>query len=314
MNKLKKYEKNINRVLTYICQNITEELKINNLVDISKFSKFHFLRMFKAITGETLGEFIRRMRLEKAAYQLIYNPLLSITEIAFNLNFSSSQNFAKAFKNRFKTSPTDYRLTNINKKMSTKSNPGNNESNDGKDTHKELHYNQIIEGTRFRINLVKGIHKHVQVKEIPDMCVATMTKTGHYTPKMITSAITDLIEWAVSRGLTKSGKIFCTFWDSAAVTPVDKQKFDACITIPENYKTGSLVNKKIIKGSKYAVYSCNVDNYDFYYHWNKFLREWFPISGYQPAEGPSFEFYKNILYKPVNAIIETDICIPIKDL
>ena len=62
-----------------------------------------------AIVGETLNQFIQRIRLEKAASQLIDNPKKSITEIAFDCGFSGSATFARAFKESFGISASQYR-------------------------------------------------------------------------------------------------------------------------------------------------------------------------------------------------------------
>jgi AraC family transcriptional regulator len=73
------------------------------------FSVFQFQRLFRAIVGESVAEFTRRIRLETAARRLVFWPQEDITSLAMELGFSSSQNFAKAFKSHFRISPTQYR-------------------------------------------------------------------------------------------------------------------------------------------------------------------------------------------------------------
>ena len=99
----KKYLRNeyisrINRVIDYIEKNIDKDLSLEKLAKVANFSRFHFHRIFRVMTGETLNQFIQRIRVEKAASQLISNPKKSITEIAFDCGFSGSAPFARSFK------------------------------------------------------------------------------------------------------------------------------------------------------------------------------------------------------------------------
>ncbi len=92
------YRARINRVLDYIEHHLDEALTLEVLADVASFSPFHFHRIFSALTGETLGRFILRVRVEKAAGRLIDNPRASITEIALDCGFSGSAAFARAFR------------------------------------------------------------------------------------------------------------------------------------------------------------------------------------------------------------------------
>ncbi len=61
------YRERLNRVLVYIQENIDSSLTLQTLAGIACFSPFHFHRIFTAFVGETLSEYIRRIRLERAA-------------------------------------------------------------------------------------------------------------------------------------------------------------------------------------------------------------------------------------------------------
>ena len=68
------YIARINRVIDYIEANPDQDLTLSGLAEVAYFSRFHFHRIFRAIVGETLNQFIQRNRVEKAASQLINNP------------------------------------------------------------------------------------------------------------------------------------------------------------------------------------------------------------------------------------------------
>ena len=73
------YIHRINRVVDYIEANLAEEHSLVNLAKVAYFSPFHFHRIFFALVGETLSQFIQRVRLEKAASRLVSDPAESLT-------------------------------------------------------------------------------------------------------------------------------------------------------------------------------------------------------------------------------------------
>ena len=76
---------------------------------MAAFSPFHFHRVFRTVTGETLFGFIQRLRLERAAGVLLAVPDRSVLEVALDHGFASAATFARAFKAYFGTSATEWR-------------------------------------------------------------------------------------------------------------------------------------------------------------------------------------------------------------
>ena len=103
------YLARINRVIDYIEAHLTETLSLQRLAAIACFSPFHFHRTFAGAVGETLNQFINRVRIERAASQLITSPHKSITAIALDSGFSSSATFARAFKGMYGMSASQWR-------------------------------------------------------------------------------------------------------------------------------------------------------------------------------------------------------------
>ena len=114
------YRKRVCRAMNFISRNLERDLSLEEIATAASFSMFHFHRIFKAVTGETVAGFTRRLRLELAANRLLSQQGDDITTVAMACGFSSSQNFAKAFRAHFGTTPTDYRRRkngNINPAM-----------------------------------------------------------------------------------------------------------------------------------------------------------------------------------------------------
>lgn len=100
------YVRLVYKVVFYIEQNADKELSLEELAKVAGFSKYHFHRIFKAVTGENIGDFIARVRLVYSAWKLKTEP--KITDVALSCGFETNASFSKAFKNRFGVSPRTY--------------------------------------------------------------------------------------------------------------------------------------------------------------------------------------------------------------
>jgi AraC family transcriptional regulator len=309
------YEQCINRLFTYICQNAGRSISLDELSDIACFSKFHLLRIFKAITGETIGECISRIRIEKAAFFLLYNQSASVTAIALECGFSSSQNFAKAFKTYYGVTPGDFKKHNRSRPLHPDSNPGNIISNSRNETSTVVRYIDIINGENFHLDTDDSVSSMVSIKEYPDVPVVYIRKRANYTAEIIANAFRELYQWAFPRGICdRTTPALSLYWDNVAVTPMDKRRFDVCIQLDKAVSLSHPVDRQIIQGGLYAVYHSTIENFDFYAHWNRFLKYWFPSSGFIPDNRPCFERIYNLFDQNQNNPLLVDICVPVRKL
>lgn len=99
----------INKSLNYIYSNIETNITLEELAKLNSISKYHFHRIFKEETKETLQDTITSIRLQKAANMLISNSYSTITEILAQCGYSSHSSFIKAFKKRFNFTPKEYK-------------------------------------------------------------------------------------------------------------------------------------------------------------------------------------------------------------
>ena len=110
---VKIYISKVNIVQDYIEENIDKELTIEGLSKIVNFSPFYFHRLFKYVTNESLYSYIKRLRFDKTLFLLKNHKDKSIVEIALAVGFSNQASFAKAFRNKFGVSASDYRKGKI---------------------------------------------------------------------------------------------------------------------------------------------------------------------------------------------------------
>ena len=95
------YYGRVERAVDYLYAHYSEDIGLADLADVAGFSRFHFHRIFSGIVGETVGEFLKRIRLQNAASRLFDHPEESVTEVALAVGFSSASVFARAFRERF---------------------------------------------------------------------------------------------------------------------------------------------------------------------------------------------------------------------
>jgi AraC family transcriptional regulator len=96
-------------VVEHIDRHLDDKLDLATLADVAHFSPFHFHRLFHALTGEPLGDYIRRRRLEMAAVRLRSQPDDTVLQIALGVGFGSAESFSRAFRARFSASPSQWR-------------------------------------------------------------------------------------------------------------------------------------------------------------------------------------------------------------
>lgn len=307
MNKSFNYQKEeyisrVNKVIDFIDQNIDEELSLDLLSHVANFSAYHFHRIFKAIVNEPLNKYIQRIRIEKAANQLIYNLKKSIQAIAFDCGFSSSQFFARVFKEYFNQKPSEWRFQNqINSKK----------------IHNDRKIMKEID-TNFDYIDNKMNELLVEVKNLPDMNVAYVRNVGPYKgdAKLFERLFSKLFKWAKARDLLdyQTTKVIALYNDNLNITDESKLRVTACITIPDNIEVDSYIGQLTIAGGKYAIARFELAKDEFKSAWDYLYAEWLPESGFQPDDKPAFEICNNDPKTNPAGKYLVDICIPIKPL
>jgi AraC family transcriptional regulator len=85
-----------------------DELKVADVATVVSLSEFHFARLFAAAFGESLYQFIKRLRLDEARHRLLTNDI-SVSELGLQVGYGSLSSFIYAFRRRFGLSPAQYR-------------------------------------------------------------------------------------------------------------------------------------------------------------------------------------------------------------
>lgn len=98
----------IGRAKEFIQEHQTENLRLGQVAKACNTSTFYFCKMFKKVTGINFTDYLSRVRIEKSK-NLLLNPNLRVSEIAFEVGFQSLTHFNRVFKKILGQSPTEYR-------------------------------------------------------------------------------------------------------------------------------------------------------------------------------------------------------------
>ncbi|PKL16453.1 MAG: hypothetical protein CVV49_16205 [Spirochaetae bacterium HGW-Spirochaetae-5] len=302
------YVSSVNRVIDFIDDNIEYDLTLTSISDVANYSEYHFHRIFKSFTREPLKQYIKRIRIEKAAVQLINNPFKSITQIAYDNGFSSSQFFSRAFKQNFGISPCEWRRRRnsniiISGELNELFNNDSEKLQELKDFYVEI--NDVIPNTA------------VVIQETHEMDVAYIRHIGSYVENagIYHKLFNKLMNWADSYGYMDSEtKLIALFNDYPGITEKNKQKAMLCITVPQYAKTSRVIEKTKIPGGKYAVAHFELPEDKVIRAWEFMYGKWLPESGFQEDDRHAFAWIINNPFEHPSRLFSFNIYLPVKSL
>lgn len=283
--------KSMNEALSYIEENLTNDINFKEVAKLALCSEYHFQRMFSFLAGVTLSEYIRRRRLTLAAFE-ISNSSTRVIDIAIKYGYNSPDSFTRAFQNLHGITPTEARNNGESLKAYPKmtfqiSIKGGNEMN-----------YRIVEKEEFKI---VGISKRVPIvfngvnPEINDMWksldllkINKLKELSNVEPKGIISASTNFSEGRME----------------------EKGELDHYIGVATNNDCPNEFAQLKVSASTWAVFEAvgpfpeTLQNI-----WGRIYSEWFPTSNFELAKGP--EILWNEHHDTASPTFKSEIWIPV---
>lgn len=293
------YISRINAVFDYIEKNIDKDISLDELAEVSCFSKYHFSRIFDAMVGETPFEFIRRVRLEKSASLLHLHSDKTVTEIALQCGFNDLAVFSRNFSDHFGMSPSQWQREDFQ-------NSNDSQTFDPSDLYinSEPNRNQNMEQLQ-----------RAEVRDLADQTVAYIRHTGPYKgdEKLFNRLFNRLFAWAGPRGLTEqhNANPLVIYHDEPCVTEEKKLRMSVCLPVPPDTSVDGEIGKMELAGGRSLVARFIIAPRKMPEAWQWIYSSWFPSSGYLPEDKLPFEVYPE---PPENGKLTVDICIPIAPL
>ncbi|MBF4470754.1 GyrI-like domain-containing protein [Flavobacterium sp. HJJ] len=294
------YIKRINTILLFIDDNLDSDLSLEIVASAGAYSPFHFHRIFKAITNETLNAYITRKRIEKTASILLHQKNVSIAELSLQYGFNSNSSFTKTFKKFYGISPSDFR-----KSSSKFSKIREAESKNGQENGL---FEEYICSIMNHINWIK-MNAKIEIIEMPKLDLAFITQIGH---EGLGNAYGRLMKWAIPKGLLKEGsKMLTIYHDSFKITDPNKVRMSACLILKEKIKADGEIGLTAIEKGKCIVGHFEIGIHEFEKAWTG-LFIWMNENGFKKADRNPFEIYHNNFNEHPEKIAIVDFCIPVE--
>ena len=267
MDQAEEYVKRILKVLIYIEENIDTELTMRELARIACYSPFHFHRVFQAIVGEPVHQYVRRLRMQVAAGKLRYTNE-PVTDIALDASYDTPSAFTKAFKQFIGSSPKRYRAL----------------------------YAAVNTMTQ-KIKELPMIKPDKIEKNSPDFNLLFIRRCGNYqqTPWEAWQAMGKFIQ--DSHFDRSKLRHFGISHDNPEVTNEDKLRYDAAVLALPGAKEKGEIGRQTLKGGKYAIFTHRGAYSGLEGTFNQIFLKWLPDSRENLDETrPVFCEYLNMEY------------------
>lgn len=273
------YYKELIRLEQYIRDHLQDELSIAHLAGVVHLSQYHFHRVFKAIVGEAVHEYVTRIRMESAATKLKFSEA-KIREIAFDVGYRNPETFNRAFHRVFKCAPSEFRQQ-----------------------QQDIVAHRIDQIVQQRL-ISQAIS--TTVKKMPDKTVAFLVHKGPY--HTVSGTWQQLITALPKEEL---GALLGISYNDPNVSAAEQIRYDACVQIRETYDPPATVERKVIPGGLFVetLHQGSYSGIDDTYHLLYGL--WLPHSKYSLRDSPPVEVYlKDLRHYPEEEAL-TAIYLPI---
>ena len=262
---------------------------LEQLAAAAAFSPYHFHRVYRALTGETVGHTVARLRMLRAL-RLLSDPRQSVTDVAFAAGYETPQAFARAFREVCGASPTELRAQPAR-----------------------------VAAEMSRLTLAPApsgdgeLPLRVEVVSIEPFRVAALRNTGAYDD--LDQVYERLFGWAGERGLLEglTGLFGMPREDRRDAAP-DGYEFDAMLAfdVPFESDTGAGVSAATLGGGRYARVRHVGAFTGLESLTDRVLAQWLPTSGEALREAPLYHQYLDDPEEVPEALLRTDIHIPLE--
>ena len=275
------YSRRIERVIDHIGGHLDEPLDLERLAGVACFSPYHFHRIYGAITGETVADALRRLRLHRAAGELVEGHP-DIAGVARRAGYGSVAAFTRAFHAGYGMPPATYRRQG-----------------------------RLVPPSPAPTETETAMYD-VSVRELRPVRLAALRHTGSYLE--IGTTFERLFAWAAGRGLMgPQTRAIGVYYDDPDGTPARALRSDAGISVGPDVALDDGLRVLEVPGGRHAVLHHKGPYAELNKAYRWLYRDWLPTSGEQCADRPIFEEYLNNPRALPPEEWLTDICLPVAE-
>ena len=269
------YAARVNRAIDYVTAHLHEPVRLDDVARVASFSPFHFHRVFRSLVGETLNQFVRRLRLERALRMMAHGGGATLTQVALACGFASSSDFTRAFRDRYGVPPSAFDLDTWRERRRDELEERVNES-DGYRLSPRLEPGENPDGFEAR------------VRDLPERRVAYIRVLDPFGSHGVVRAVETLLAWADERGLA-DGQWLGYMWEDPEVVPLADCRYDVAVTVGDAEIRRDEMSTHVFPPMRVAEVEVRggLELEQRALDW--LFRTWLPASGYVPADQPCFE-------------------------
>jgi AraC family transcriptional regulator len=293
------YVTRVNRAIDYITANLDQPLRLEDVARAGCFSPYHFHRIFRAMIGETLASFVKRVRLERAVYLLSHRNGPRLTDVALACGFSSSSDFSRSFRDHYGVAPREFDVDAFRRSR-----------------REAMQASLAGADERHRLaRLPNGTNPDefaVTLRKLPARRVAYIRVHRPYEADHVPQAAARLLAWAAPRGLA-DGQWLGYQWDDPEIVALDQCRYDIGVEVPDSAVADGEVSITTFAPTLAAeieiagTVELELRALDWLY------LTWLPRSGYAPAHQPGFEAFHGRPFEHGMEHFELRIQLPIID-
>lgn len=298
------YVSAVRRAVEQVLGGLDQALDLERLARAAALSPFHFHRIFRGMVGETPLELHRRLRMERAAFQLSASDS-PVTSVALDAGYDSHEAFTRAFRARYDASPSEFRIAGSAARSSC-TRPSQIELA----SRSRIHFDpQRAPGSAPAFDPGDQI-MNVEVKTMSELRVATVHHVGPYS--RISEAFARLGELSGRAGLIQGRPtMLAIYHDDPETTPEAELSSHAAIVIPEAARLPEGLGEQRLRAGRYAC-TTHVGPYEQLGDaWARFMGQWLPHSGERLGDGETFELYVNNPMEVPKEQLRTELYIPL---
>ena len=274
------YLKRTNAAIDYIVRNLDGDLQLEEVARVACFSPFHFHRVFRSLMGETMKQFVKRLRLERALYLMSHAPDRSLTEIALECGFSSSSDFSRSFKAKYGEPPSalDVQRFRDSRREEFESTMSRHEAGPS--------LPRLPEGAN-----PDGFE--VTLRELPRRTVAYIRVLDPYQSTAVPEACERLVQWANQRGWA-DGQWLGYMWEDPEIVALEHCRYDVAIVLDDavDFRPEGEVGRFEFPAMRVAEVELAGDIQLEQRAIDWLFGTWLPRSAFEPADQPAFEAWK----------------------
>lgn len=252
------YQQRIGKVVEHIERDLEGDLSIETLARVASFSPYHFHRVFRGMVGEGVKQYVKRVRLERAAFRLNFGDD-PVTQVALEAGYSTHEAFTRAFRSQFGCAPKDFSRSAVAAKARRFTPPQPSAAV------------AVRPRAATRIAYVRSLGPVAEIEEAFGLIFA----------------------FVESAGLSMDAGGLGISYDDPVVTDPQRTRFDAAVVVPDGVEGNGRVLTRTVPPGRFAVTEYRGPYTQMHGAYVELVGQWFPRSGYAPADTGCLEFYLN---------------------